>query len=785
MLQQRTICLIRALAIGAMLGSWTVSGLAQTTPLKTITLTVKPTVLANCPVVVHVTDIEKQFPDFNPTSFVVRTGDLTALHTLPSQADDLNGDGKPDEIAFEADWAGPQSQIVELVYGPEAEIAPLRATAPSAAHAIFSKKLEGLCWENDRVAWRLYDDKRNAIDIYAKNSPLLSLDYLGKPGVNYEKDSPYGRDIFWDGKAMGIGSVAAWADGKLVRVSDVTARNYKILADGPVRAVAEMTYTGWQVGGKSVTLTDRFTIWAHQHWFLQDLTASNADDLTFVTGLPIKSGVTTLTSASPLHGGQHRFLATWGKQVQRSGEESDRVNGDNLGLAVILSHGPISDPTQKYDDPLNNVIAISMHHHAGISTGRYAVLAGWDKESQDPQPVTSEPGAEKIPDAVSSADSWRKYIEQLNPPVFTTASVKIVPPITSTASAASAAVPVMPAAASDPPTLTRQSILSIMRRTCDYQLALQATHKENNGWVRSTFYAGVMALYSATHDKNYLDQAVAWANAMKWTPSGRDRTFADNQCCVQTYAELAMLQKDPSKLDPTLAIYKQQMATDRPGRSQWWWCDSLFMAPAGMVRVSAATGDPQYSHYMEKLWWDTTDFLYDKDEHLFFRDKTFFHKKAQNGKPVFWSRGNGWVMGGTVRVLDYLPKSDPDYKRFVKLHQEMAAKIVTLQGADGLWRTSLLDPNQFPSPETSGSGFFTYALAWGINHHTLDRAQYLPAVKKGWLGLANLVTPDGRLNYAQAVGGAPAKVRPGNTAEYAVGAFLLAGAQMLQIVDGQ
>ena len=408
---------------------WGLSSLlpAQSAALKTIKLLVQSTTLAHGPVVVPVADLQKRYPDFDPASFVVLTGDAatlaedaraTHLHALPAQADDLAGGGKATEVAFETDWPSGESRVVTLEYGPEAAVAPLRPVAAPQAHALFARKYEGMGWESDRVAWRLYFDKRNAIDLYGKRRPGLSLDYFAKPGVNYEQDSPHGRDIFWNGPvALGIGSVCAWVGGQAVRVSDVAERRWKILADGPVRAVAEITYTGWKVGGRSVDLTSRLTIWAGQHWFLNEISATDAAGLIFVTGLPVKAGATRLPSP-PAAGRQHRYLATWGSQVQRSGEESARVNGDNLGLAVILSHG--SAAAGPFPEPADDLIAIAMRSRGGVSTGRYAVVAGWDQEAPDGQ----------LPDAARSADAWRQYIEALNPDLFAPATVQIAPPAT-------------------------------------------------------------------------------------------------------------------------------------------------------------------------------------------------------------------------------------------------------------------------------------------------------------------------------------------------------------------
>src|SRR6266481_4855998 len=77
------------------------------------------------------------------------------------------------------------------------------------------------------------------------------------------------------------------------------------------------------------------------------------------------------------------------------------------------------------------------------------------------------------------------------------------------------------------------------------------------------------------------------------------------------------------------------------------------------TRMYAATGDRRYIGYLDEEWAKTSDLLYDKQEHLYARDADYLTKTEANGKKMFWSRGNGWVMGGIVRTLEYLPKDDP------------------------------------------------------------------------------------------------------------------------------
>ena len=203
------------------------------------------------------------------------------------------------------------------------------------------------------------------------------------------------------------------------------------------------------------------------------------------------------------------------------------------------------------------------------------------------------------------------------------------------------------------------------------------------------------------------------------------------------------------------------------------------------MRLYAATGDRKYLDAMNQLWWRTSDYLYDSEEHLYFRDSTYFAKREANGRKIFWSRGNGWVMGGLVRVLQLLPRDFPDRPRYIQQYREMAAKVVTLQQPDGLWRSSLLDPESYPLKETSGSGFYAYALAWGINQGLLDRATYEPAVLRAWAGLMAAVAPDGKLTHVQPIGADP-KSFDGNLSEtYGVGAFLLAGSEVYRLGGGK
>ena len=205
------------------------------------------------------------------------------------------------------------------------------------------------------------------------------------------------------------------------------------------------------------------------------------------------------------------------------------------------------------------------------------------------------------------------------------------------------------------------------------------------------------------------------------------------------------------------------------------------MAPPAWLKLWQVTGNPAYLDFAVRKWWVTSDYLYDRKERLYYRDSTQFAKREANGKKVFWSRGNGWVIAGLARVLDVLPASHPSRERFLTQYREMAERIAGLQQDDGLWRSSLLDPKGYPLKESSGSAFYCYALAWGVNRGLLDRARYVPQVRKAWQALADCVDAEGKLTHVQPVG-YDLRSSTTSTAPYGVGAFLLAGSEVHRMV---
>jgi rhamnogalacturonyl hydrolase YesR len=338
------------------------------------------------------------------------------------------------------------------------------------------------------------------------------------------------------------------------------------------------------------------------------------------------------------------------------------------------------------------------------------------------------------------------------------------------------------ATVTESPFLRTDTIIQLMRKVNDYQQA--HPWKEKYRWIPATFYTGVMALYETTKDGSVLDQALHWAQGNDWE-AGREKEPANRMTCGQTYLQLYFLKKDPAMIVKMKDYIDQQIESAVPGRQAWWYCDTLFVAPPTLAMMAKATGDRRYLDYLHKMYWDVTDQLFDRKYRLFYRDEHYFDATTPNGKKVFWARGNGWVIAGIPRVLRYLPTNDPDYKRYVGLYQALVASISKTQGSDGLWRSNLADPDQFPNPETSSTAFFCYALAAGINDGHLPRKKYMNVAIRAWQGLASMVQPDGKLGYVQTVAAEPGPATADMTHEYALGIFMLAGSEIIKLKENR
>ena len=318
-----------------------------------------------------------------------------------------------------------------------------------------------------------------------------------------------------------------------------------------------------------------------------------------------------------------------------------------------------------------------------------------------------------------------------------------------------------------------EEVIEIINRVNNYW---QETHPQHGRsfWDNAAYHTGNMEVFFLTGNPECYAYSEAWAEHNEWKGAKSDNKeewkysygesddyvlFGDYQICFQTYADLYTVK------------------------------DGLYLVMPVMTKMYKLTGNPLYLEKLHEYWTYANSIMYDSEEGLYYRDGKYIYPKHKsvNGKKDFWARGDGWVLAALAKVLKDLPETDQYRQEYIDRFQTMAKSVAACQQPEGYWTRSMLDPEHAPGPETSGTAFFTYGLLWGMNNGLLDKAAYQPVVMKAWNYLTTVaLQPDGRIGYVQPIGekAIPGQVVDANsTANFGVGAFLLAACEMVRFLN--
>lgn len=347
------------------------------------------------------------------------------------------------------------------------------------------------------------------------------------------------------------------------------------------------------------------------------------------------------------------------------------------------------------------------------------------------------------------------------------------------------------------PSLQRRDVLAQAERAADWQLAHLADLSrirrvardtgDARGWQQATFYVALTLLADRSPARRYRDALLDLGRSNGWRLG--DRPFhADDHLVGSAYiwaarhgGGRAALAGVISGLDfvvdhPSPAgLAMSDNPADPDPDDRWSWADALFMAPPTYFELTRATRDPGYASFADKEFKATTAFLLDPAENLYLRDSRFLERRDAAGRKIFWARGNGWVFAAIVRILEALPAKDVRRAYYEDIFRNMAARFRQLQRPDGFWSPSLLADAAVSPPESSGTGFIVYGMAYGIKAGLLPRKDYEPVIRSGWAALVQALSPDGAVGWVQQVGDRPDNVLATDTQFYGVGAFILAG----------
>ena len=267
---------------------------------------------------------------------------------IPSQLDDMDGDGRWDELAFIVDVQEHGEVLLTIDYVPVdaypefnkrtnlrlgidqgnhtfKEVDHYFVPNDSAGFKIIAQG-ESVSWENDKMGFRCYFDVRNIKDLFGKLKPDMVLDKIHTPEFgSYHVLADWGMDVLHCGSSLGAGGLAMLENDSLYRLGSTDVYEYQKIVEGPVRSVFDLKYEGWEVAGQKLSAVERVSIYPGKYWFQSDVTVSGfTGEKQLVTGI-----VTSKLTNEPYQfdAGAYKVIATLGVQS---------MNNDELGMAAMV-----------------------------------------------------------------------------------------------------------------------------------------------------------------------------------------------------------------------------------------------------------------------------------------------------------------------------------------------------------------------------------------------------------------------------------------------------------------
>lgn len=231
----------------------------------------------DAPVVI---DLQQMEPGLKATSCVVTIDGKE----IPSQLDDLNGDGIADEVAFVVDIPARSNLIADIELSDEkvqAEYTPrvwggfmLRSpkkgqyadicevTVPG--HVDFYNMVQGHgpMFESELVGYRVYFNQKQTLDPYGKFNKGLELEECTFYPNDEQLARGFGDDVLLAGNSCGIGAFKGWNGKEATHIEPVKSRTERLVSAGPVRTIVEVEVDDWDYQGEKIDMLNRYTLYA-------------------------------------------------------------------------------------------------------------------------------------------------------------------------------------------------------------------------------------------------------------------------------------------------------------------------------------------------------------------------------------------------------------------------------------------------------------------------------------------------------------------------------------------
>jgi unsaturated rhamnogalacturonyl hydrolase len=688
-----------------------------------------------------------------------------------SQLVDIDGDEKPDELVFQADFAPNATRMFTVQTGR-------RLPVPREQFKVYGRfareRHDDFAWENDRIAHRMYGAAleswaaepltSSGVDIWCKRTRRLVINdwYMTD---NYHEDTGEGADLYSVGKSRGCGGIGIWSDGKLH-----VSRNFidtRVIANGPIRLVFELSYAPWNAGSLVVSERKRITLDAGRNFGRFESTLKvDGRDAPLLLGL----GIAKHEGGSITVDKQAGTLTSW-----------ERLKGNNghVGCAIVTAADKIVDYQQTATDFLlvtRESPTTPASYHAGFA---------WDKSGD-----------------VTDVTNWNEQVRAL--------ARGLEAPLAISLEAKSVATP-----------RRGQEAASWLLQACETVMRRHPAGYGNKWeYDAGLVWRGFEQAWQKTKDRKYID----------YVKRSVDR-FIDEAGNIQGYVleefnidqinagkvlfslyEDASLAKDKERYRRALHLLRSQMKTHpRTREGGFWhkriyphqmWLDGLYMASPFLAEFATRFDEPALLDDVASQILLIEKHTRDAKSGLLYHgwDESKQQRWANpttGNSPQFWARAMGWYAMALVDVLDGLPTGHPQRNAVLNVLQRLATSVAAVQdAATGVW-WQVLDAGGRDKNyrEASASAMFVYALAKAVRRGWLDRRTYEPVVLRGYRGIIDQFVEIDREGYVNlknvckvaGLGGNP--YRDGSYAYYTstevvandpkgVGAFLLASREV-------
>ncbi|MDR1698860.1 MAG: DUF4861 domain-containing protein [Prevotellaceae bacterium] len=323
----------------------------------------------NQPVVIPLAETRERW---NACEIDARTAVFVDDAEISSQADDLDGDGLHDELAFLIDLQPNETKTIELRRVPMTEpqpkfpkevqaqmylrdpktkaITPTTEASSGESGTLYrSLHHHGVAFESALVAYRVYFDKRITVDIYGKVKEQLELDTAKWYPTKEQLAGGFGDDILLVGEGVGVGSVKGWDGKQAMHIEPVKNRTQRIVSQGNIRTIVDIINDGWTYNGDTVDMTVRYIMYARH----RDVEAQVFTDSASNGEVVVATGVQKFP-VSVMFDDNDGVKGTWATEWSLGDTLVATRQTFGLGVAV-----PKANRLSSVEDSINSLILMS------------------------------------------------------------------------------------------------------------------------------------------------------------------------------------------------------------------------------------------------------------------------------------------------------------------------------------------------------------------------------------------------------------------------------------------